>query len=255
MLNVVSITDIGQKRRNNQDYVFTSTVSIGALPNLFLVADGMGGHNAGDYASKFAVKKIVENIGLSKMEHEENVEDIIRHGFFCANDFIRKKALEYEDLHGMGTTMVAATIVNKFLHVANIGDSRLYIVRDTIEQITKDHSLVAEMVRLGGIKQEEARMHPDKNIITRAIGATEELDVDFFKILLKPNDEILMCTDGLTNMVPDNEIFNIMKKPISTAKKAEDLVKLANENGGMDNLGIIIISQSNEKHVMEAIHD
>ena len=141
----------------------------------------------------------------------------------------------------MGTTLVICTIHDNMLTVANVGDSRLYVVNQEIRQITKDHSLVEEMVRMGEMDKETARNHRDKNIITRAIGAVPEVDVDFFEINLDPEDEILMCTDGLTNMVEDADIRNIMLSQRDIAEQAERLVKTANENGGKDNITVIVI--------------
>ena len=141
----------------------------------------------------------------------------------------------------MGTTLVICTIHDNVLTVANVGDSRLYVVNQEIRQITKDHSLVEEMVRMGEMDKETARNHRDKNIITRAIGAVPEVDVDFFEINLDPEDEILMCTDGLTNMVEDADIRNIMLSQRDIAEQAERLVKTANENGGKDNITVIVI--------------
>ena len=141
----------------------------------------------------------------------------------------------------MGTTLVICTIHDNVLTVANVGDSRLYVVNQEIRQITKDHSLVEEMVRMGEMDKETARNHRDKNIITRAIGAVPEVDVDFFEINLDQEDEILMCTDGLTNMVEDADIRNIMLSQRDIAEQAERLVKTANENGGKDNITVIVI--------------
>ena len=137
--------------------------------------------------------------------------------------------------------MVVATIVGEYAYVANVGDSRLYVVNQEIRQITKDHSLVEEMVRMGEMDKDTGRNHRDKNIITRAIGAVPEVDVDFFEINLDPEDEILMCTDGLTNMVEDADIRNIMLSQRDIAEQAERLVKTANENGGKDNITVIVI--------------
>ena len=141
----------------------------------------------------------------------------------------------------MGTTLVVATIKDDVLQVANVGDSRLYIVNDKITQITRDHSLVEEMIRMGGLERSQARWHPDKNIITRAIGASETVKVDFFKVPLSKGDVILMCSDGLTNMLEDEEILVIMKGQRDIVEKAEELVKAANDNGGADNIAVVII--------------
>ncbi len=243
MLKTFSITDIGKKRKQNQDYVYTSERPIGNLPNLFIVADGMGGHKAGGYASKFTVETIIKEIEGSA---ELNPEIILSKAIEIANERILNLSKENSDLQGMGTTLVAATCIDKYLRVANVGDSRLYIVGEKITQITKDHSLVEEMVRMGGIDRETARTHPDKNIITRAIGAAEKIQVDFFTVELKPGEIVLMCSDGLTNMLEDNEIRMIINGQRDIVEKAEELVKAANNNGGKDNIAVVLIEPFTE---------
>lgn len=240
MLKTFSITDIGKRRKLNQDYVFASEKPLGNLPNIFIVADGMGGHNAGDYASKYAVETIKEEVARS---FEKSPAKILGKAIETANRHIRRKAMEDARLRGMGTTVVAATCLNdKYLEVANVGDSRLYVVNDReIKQITIDHSLVEEMVRRGGIDRKAARNHPDKNIITRAIGAEDTVAVDFFNVELEPEDIVLMCSDGLTNMLEDEEIHMILSSQDSVERKAEELVRAANNNGGKDNIAVIII--------------
>ncbi len=239
MIKTFSITDIGKKRKMNQDYVYTSEMPVGPLPNLFLVADGMGGHKAGDYASKCAIETIVETVESSlDTETVSVLEKAIRR----ANDVVRQKAESDEAMNGMGTTVVAATLDGDTLCVANVGDSRLYIVGNReIRQITRDHSLVEEMVRMGGLKREQAKNHPEKNIITRAIGAEDEVDIDFFSVVLKPGDIVLMCTDGLTNMIEDEEIRMILHGQRDLVEKAESLVNAANNNGGKDNIAVVLI--------------
>ncbi|MDD3368075.1 MAG: Stp1/IreP family PP2C-type Ser/Thr phosphatase [Lachnospiraceae bacterium] len=238
MLKTFSVSDIGKIRQLNQDYVFSTERSIGNLPNVFIVADGMGGHNAGDYASKFTVQTMVEEI-----EHSGETDPIriLDMAIKTANSTLREKASEEEALFGMGTTVVAATFVGNRLEVANVGDSRLYVVNDTIKQVTRDHSLVEEMVRMGGIDRKAARNHPDKNIITRAIGAQDTVKIDYFSVELEPGDVILMCTDGLTNMLEDEEIRMILSGQRDIVEKAEGLVRAANNNGGKDNISVIII--------------
>lgn len=238
MLKTFSITDIGKRRKLNQDYVFTCEIPVGQLPNLFLVADGMGGHNAGDYASKYTIETIVDEIGKSK---ENSPVAILEQAIQSANKHIRQKSAETEELSGMGTTVVAATCFSDTLWVANVGDSRLYVVGDEIKQITRDHSLVEEMVRMGGLKREQARSHPDKNIITRAIGAEDELEIDFFQVKLSKGDLILMCSDGLTNMIEDEDIRMILQGKRDLVERAEALVAAANNNGGKDNIAVILI--------------
>lgn len=239
MIKTFSITDIGKRRKLNQDYVYTSEMPVGKLKNLFLVADGMGGHNAGDYASRYTIETIVDEI--SKADEESRIS-ILEKAIKSANEHIRKKAEEDAELNGMGTTVVAATIDGDSLCVANVGDSRLYIINNKeIKQITRDHSLVEEMVRMGGLKRELARTHPDKNIITRAIGAQDDVDVDFFEVKLGENDVILMCSDGLSNMIEDEEIRMIMQGQRDIVEKAESLVKAANNNGGKDNIAVVLV--------------
>ncbi len=239
MLKTFSMTDVGMKRKVNQDYVYTSEEPIGNLPNLFIVADGMGGHNAGDYASRYTTECIISQIRESR---EKNPIKLIRYAIEEANRQLRDKAEELADHEGMGTTVVAATIIDDYLYVANVGDSRLYVIDpEDISQITRDHSLVDEMVREGKIDRDEARLHPDKNIITRAVGAAEEIKVDFFDMKLKQGDVILMCTDGLSNMVDDDGIRMVVRKSRDAAEMAERLINAANDNGGRDNIGVIII--------------
>ena len=140
----------------------------------------------------------------------------------------------------MGTTIVVATIVRQMMYFANVGDSRLYLINQGITQLTKDHSLVEEMVRLGGIKPEEAKHHPDKNIITRAIGAKDTVDVDFYEHRLKKGDIILMCTDGLSNMVEDEDMFGLVKGSRDIVEAVQMLIDRANSNGGRDNIGVVL---------------
>lgn len=238
MLKTFSITDIGKKRQLNQDYVFTSECAVGHLPNIFIVADGMGGHNAGDFASKCTVETIVKEIEASE---ETDKIKMIAHAIERANKVVLDTSLQDESLSGMGTTVVVATVEGNHLQVANVGDSRLYIVNEQIRQITRDHSLVEEMIRMGGIDRASARNHPDKNIITRAVGVKETVEIDFFQVTLQEGDIILMCSDGLTNMLEDEEIRMIMNGQRDIVEKAEELVKAANDNGGKDNIAVIII--------------
>lgn len=238
MIKTFSITDIGKVRKLNQDYVFTSEVPVGGLPNLFLLADGMGGHNAGDYASRNTVETVTKTIQNST---EDNPVRALRLAIEEANRKVYEEALQKEELKGMGTTLVAATLLQSYLYVANVGDSRLYIINDSIRQITKDHSLVEEMVRIGELDELHARNHPDKNIITRAIGVAEKVEADFFDIKLLPGDKILMCSDGLSNMLEDEEILHIIRKQRDVVEMAEALVEAANQNGGKDNISVIII--------------
>ena len=236
-MKTFSKTDVGMVRDVNQDYVFVSDTPIGSLPNLLIVADGMGGHKAGEYASRFATEVVKEEIAKSR---EESPEAMMTQAIVTANQKLREEAEQDQRLHGMGTTLVVATIIDKTLYFANVGDSRLYLINNGIKQLSKDHSLVQEMVRLGGINQEEAKHHPDKNIITRAVGGREKVEVDFFEYRLKIGDTILMCTDGLSNMVEDEEILGIVRRSRDVVEAVEQLIESAKEHGGSDNIGVIL---------------
>ena len=236
-MKTFSMIDVGRKREVNQDYIFVSNEPLGNLPNLLIVADGMGGHRAGDFASRYAVETLKENLANST---EDGPEAMIRKAIQSANQKLIEAARQDARLEGMGTTLVVATVIEHTLYFANVGDSRLYLLHDTIKQLSKDHSFVQEMVRLGGIDAEEAKHHPDKNIITRAVGAREKVEVDFFEYRLKKGDIILMCTDGLSNMVEDEEMLAIVKSSRDIVEAVERLVERANDNGGNDNIGVIL---------------
>ena len=237
-MKTFSKTDIGMIREVNQDYVYVSDLPVGNLPNLFIVADGMGGHKAGEFASRFTVEVVKDELAKST---EEGPEAMIRQAITSANQRLLETAKQDSKLEGMGTTLVVATVIERTLYFANVGDSRLYLLNNDIKQVSKDHSLVQEMVRLGGIKQEDAKNHPDKNIITRAIGAKEQVEVDFYEYRLKKGDIVLMCTDGLSNMVEDTERLHIVKGSRDIVEAVEELINKANENGGKDNIGIVAV--------------
>ncbi len=237
-MKTFSKTDIGRKREVNQDYAAVSDKPIGNLPNLLVVADGMGGHKAGDFASRFTVATVFQEVEKSS---EIGPNAIICKAVEAANQKLLEAARQDARLHGMGTTLVVATVIGHTLYFANIGDSRLYLLNGkSIKQLSKDHSLVQEMVRLGGINEEDARRHPDKNIITRAIGAKEKVEIDFFEYRLQKDDMILMCTDGLSNMVEDEEIYRIVENSRDVVEAVEQLVEKANDNGGKDNIGVVL---------------
>ena len=233
-----ALTDVGRVRHTNQDYLFASDEPIGNLPNLYIVADGMGGHNAGDYASRCAVGAVIDTV---RGEREFNPIRILNSAIEKANLEVYTKAREDKRLEGMGTTLVAVTIVGKYAYVANVGDSRLYVIGSQLLQITRDHSLVGEMVRMGELTEEEGRMHPDKNIITRALGINPTVKVDFFDVKLEDNNSIMMCSDGLSNMVSAEEILKTVQSCEGAQNKAQCLIDKANENGGKDNIAVIVI--------------
>ena len=171
---------------------------------------------------------------------EGKPEQILKKCIDTANRKLIEAASSDIKLEGMGTTLVVATVIGNTLHFANIGDSRLYLIDNKIKQLSKDHSLVEEMVRLGGIRAEDARNHPDKNIITRAMGVKEEAEADFYEYRLKRGDVILMCTDGLSNMVEDEDMFGLVKGARDIVEAVNLLIDRANYNGGRDNIGVVL---------------
>ncbi len=234
-----AMTDVGQLRDSNQDYVFASDAGVGNLSNLYIVADGMGGHLAGEYASETAVKTVLENV---REKRTDKPIAILESAIQAANDRVYTEAQIDVKKRGMGTTMVAATVSGGRLYVANVGDSRLYALSGgRLQQITRDHSVVEELVRSGGLSKELASKHKDKHKITRAIGAEPDVKVDFFDVALDDISAVLMCTDGLTNMLEDSAIEEILLSDEKVKQKVERLVGCANENGGKDNITVVVI--------------
>lgn len=234
-------TDVGIVRQMNQDFIFASDEPVGALSDLYIVADGMGGHNAGDFASRFCVEtftELIRNGEKSPYSLITLVEDALRE----TNEQLIFRAAESPELDGMGTTFVACTIdANGRMNVVNIGDSRLYLINSEITQITEDHSLVAEMVRNGEIKKDEARFHPKKNVVTRAISAAGVVIPDFFELNLNEGDIVLLCSDGLSNMLSDADIYDIVNEHRDSLEDAGIcLVQRANDNGGKDNISVVL---------------
>ncbi len=234
----IALTDIGRKRKINQDFVFASDQPVGNLPNLYIVADGMGGHRAGDLASSYAVQKLVESVERSM---DVRPALILQKGIRYANYRLYEKSLESEAYYGMGTTLVALTVLGYEALAVNIGDSRLYeMTADGISQISEDHSLVAELVKKGELTRAEARVHPEKNIITRALGIQDEVQIDLFPFHADEGNRYLLCSDGLSNMVEDEQIYHIAYGvPLEHA--GLNLVRQANQNGGLDNIAVILV--------------
>lgn len=235
-----AVTDVGVKRSVNQDSFYCSNEPVGILPNCFIVADGMGGHNAGDFASRFVVDCFLSSV---RSGSERTPIQAIEEGVRLANEGLIRKANEMKELEGMGTTFVMATIdENNEMIVANIGDSRLYLAEEgRLKQITMDHSLVAEMVRNGEIKKEEARYHPQKNVVLRAVSTRNIVTPDFYKLRLAPDSYVLLCSDGLSDMLDESEILKIISEYEEVSDIAEKMVAVANENGGKDNITLILI--------------
>lgn len=239
-INAFGKTDVGLMRTINQDSIFVSTQPIGKLPNLFIVADGMGGHKAGDVASREAIERFVKYACTTHMSDPANILDA---GIISVNKDIFDMANSNRDYSGMGTTFVAASLVENHVYIANVGDSRLYLIGRDIRQITRDHSLVEDMVRMGVLEREEARTHYKKNVITKAIGVADDKTStpDIFEIEVENGDKLLLCSDGLTNMVEDYDIKKNVKDNDSIEDAVRELIKQANENGGKDNISAILI--------------
>lgn len=230
-------THIGQRRSINQDYIFYSDKPVGNLPNLYIVADGMGGHKAGDKASSYAVQSFVEKIQNGEKEQPLL---LMKEAIEAVNEELYALAVSRPEYEGMGTTFVAASALEDELCVMNIGDSRLYVLQKELKQITYDHSLVEELVRSGQLTKEEAKNHPRKNVITRALGVEPKVKADFFEVEMEEVDMILLCSDGLTNMVTEETIEYVLRNANDMEKAAEVLIGLANDNGGLDNISVVM---------------
>lgn len=233
------VTDVGRSRNTNQDYIFYSEAPVGMLPNLFIVADGMGGHKAGDYASSYCVKRFIE---LASSIQEPHIVLLLGKIIEQINEEIYEFAREHEDFAGMGTTIVVAVIEEQTMYVMNIGDSRLYVIGDEIVQITMDHSYVEELIR-NGVDKELVKNHPEKHKITRAVGAEKKVKPDFFEVSLNENDKVLLCSDGLTNMVDDDEIMEIVQEEKIAENIVNRLITRANFYGGRDNISAVLIME------------
>ncbi len=240
-------TDIGRLREANEDAFL-----IDDERRLYLVADGMGGHRGGDFASKKALELVIEE--LSELEKsQEATQPLPQAGdrtptqirlmraFQRANQRLFEISMQEPTLRGMGTTLTGLQFDEKFANIAHIGDSRAYLIRDgKIQQLTEDHSWVHEQVKMGILTEEEARNHPLKNIITRSLGHERDIEVDLEKIEYKPKDKYLLCSDGLTNMISDQEILKIiLEHPLEDAVQA--LIERANQEGGYDNITVVLV--------------
>ncbi|MBQ8942593.1 MAG: Stp1/IreP family PP2C-type Ser/Thr phosphatase [Firmicutes bacterium] len=238
----VGKTDIGRSRTVNQDNIYVSCVPVGCVPNVFVVADGMGGELAGDVASDMAIKSFISSLS-ERTANGEYLDNLIS-AVTAANSDVYNKGNSSPAYNGMGTTFLAVTIAGNVLYAAHVGDSRLYAITEKkIEQLSNDHSYVMEMVRNGQLTQEEAEHHPRKNVITRAVGSAGLVNVDGIIRPVAHDTVYLICSDGLSNMVSADEIKSIVSnKNISIEKRVDTLIARANENGGKDNISAVIIS-------------
>ena len=240
------VCDTGRVRSNNQDRAFASGEPVGPLPDLLIVADGMGGHNAGEKASELTVETM-----LAEIKERTNCPDDIGLWFDTlaqdANRAVFEASIENQAWAGMGTTLVAACVKDGWIYGINIGDSRMYVIRTDadgtwqLEQISEDHSYVGDLVRAGILTKEEARHHEKKNLITRAVGQEPEVQADIIMERTEGVQLILLCSDGLTDMLDDEEILRILKLPgFNVQEMAENLTKRANDCGGYDNISVVM---------------
>jgi serine/threonine protein phosphatase PrpC len=260
-MHIGYISDLGKTRKINEDSILCLQINIkdnesSDFAGFFVLADGMGGHNAGEIASSTAIR-ILNKAFINWLNNNTDIVYATAYSFKTINDFlinaignanteIYKKAKENQKLNGMGTTITAAFIFNGNFYVASVGDSRCYIVNaDGIEQINKDHSIVQEMVDAGAISYTEARVHPQKNILTRVIGYNEMVDIDIFHRNIYRGDNLLLCSDGLWGFIPDSLIKDIILGSDYPAIAVEKLVEEANNAGGLDNISVIVIRPDN----------
>ncbi len=230
-MRIGALTDCGKVRVKNED-------AFGYRDNLFVVADGMGGHEAGEVASAIAVEKILK----ANFSFQENIEEELVNAILGANQAIVNRINLENQLQGMGTTIAVLLLDIDQAHLAHIGDSRIYRLSEKkLWQLTSDHSLVEELVKQGGLTREEARNHPQRNVLTRALGTRSFLEVAYQVAILKPGDKFLLCTDGLTGLVGEELLRELLAADLPPQVIANELVKKANELGGSDNITVIVI--------------
>ncbi len=242
MINVFSKTDIGRVRKVNQDAVKTEVISDNLAWSV--VCDGMGGQAGGDIASNIAVIMISKFLSdnLSELKTSDEIKSVIYEAVSSANQAIYLKSEKDKNLKNMGTTVIVCVVSMNKLYVAHMGDSRAYLISDDeITQITTDHSMVQEMLDNGKLTIEEARNHPQKNIITRALGVSPEIKLEYNTLDIKKGNIILSCTDGLTNTVEEQDIYNICKKCDNKEEAVGKLISKGNKNGGNDNITVSLI--------------
>jgi len=228
-------TDQGRMRSNNEDS-YLSQAPVAA------VADGMGGHSAGEVASAIAIEELTALRDLGPWETETAATDDLKQAIVRANRRIREMAASDRRLNGMGTTLVALLEDGDRVHLANVGDSRAYLLRQgELSQVTVDHSLVQELVDEGRLSQKDAERHPQRSVITRALGIDPEVEFDLFTYKLQPGDRLLLCSDGLSDVVEPTQIRNVLLRVRDPQKAADRLVAVANEGGGPDNITVIVV--------------
>lgn len=241
-MKISAKSDVGAVRQNNQDFCLSGEFPDGVT--WALVCDGMGGANGGNIASESAARTISEKInsGYHQAMNDNSMKHLIVSAIEAANATVFSHSRNDTTLKGMGTTVVLAIIKNDTLYIAHVGDSRIYIVTDeSITQLTNDHSVVQLMIEKGEISREEAKEHPQKNVITRALGVDDSIRIDYSQEVYNPGDIVLLCSDGLTNYVEDEKIKEICNT-YDSYTLADVLVDEANRNGGGDNVTVITVT-------------
>jgi protein phosphatase len=234
------ITDVGKVRSQNEDSIFYTQDQYGSLPNLFIVSDGMGGHRAGEVASSKAVEYFC-SYAQSRHCTPDEILDFLISAVAYANEQVYEISLSDPVLYGMGATFSVCVVLGMRVFLAHIGDSRVYFASaNGLVQLTTDHSYVNELVRAGQITEADARVHPRKNMLTRALGVSYREVIDGLVYDIEDDGMILLCSDGLTNMLTDSEIHSIILMPVGLEQKARHLISAANENGGQDNISVIL---------------
>ncbi|WP_151621094.1 Stp1/IreP family PP2C-type Ser/Thr phosphatase [Streptococcus intermedius] len=243
-MEISLLTDVGQKRTNNQDYANQFVNRAGMI--MILLADGMGGHRAGNIASEMAVT----DLGAAWVDTQIDSINGVREWFAEHLETENQKVHQFgqdEEYKGMGTTLEALAIIGTQAIYAHVGDSRIGLVRgDSYRQLTSDHSLVNELLKAGQITPEEAERHPQRNIITQSIGQRSEVQPDVGMISLEDDDYIILNSDGLSNMISESEIYDIVTSDLSLSEKAETLIRFANNAGGLDNITVALIHYHKE---------
>ena len=238
-MEIALLTDVGQKRSNNQDYVNRYTNRAGI--DLIVLADGMGGHRAGHIASEMTAT----DLGASWVDTQLNTLNDVREWMVAVLEEENKKIYQLgqtDEYKGMGTTLEAIVIIDQQMIYAHVGDSRIGLLRNgEYQQLTSDHSLVGALVRAGQLSEEEARLHPQKNIITQSIGQLQQVEADIAIKTLEPGDYVLVNSDGLTNMVSKEDIRDILLSEVPIENKAESLIRFANNAGGTDNITVALL--------------
>lgn len=227
-------SEVGLVRQRNEDHVLMAP-DLG----LFAVADGMGGHRAGEVASRMALGILEE---FFRKDAGQDISQVLSDGVTEANSSVYNASLKEASCHGMGTTLTALVVREHYAVLAHVGDSRAYLIRgDDIIQLTRDHSLVQELYREGGITRAQAREHPQRNVLTRALGTAGSVDIDLTRVEIQRGDLLLLCTDGLSNLVEDHDILMLVRQSRNPEKAVTSLIRAALSQGGNDNISVVLV--------------